>query len=244
MHTTCRSLPVCAPMIIAAPDLAFYECLCERLLHPPSTMTAIAGTPSWNDPLSMAFLFSSPAASFMLSSSDSRHDRPRAFSVATKDFLVITGTPSTTSSQRVVCDLHWSTSAPRRLPGCTPTADPPPPKAGHLGRGGECNLHATAATGGAEDRCQTLLIALTGQGDGAVLTRTRVGGDLRHKLLQLVHVHYPTSTYSTTTLRTLSTFKWLFLHCVLSLTCMGTPTCMGTVLIVLAPHCLRVCVNV
>ena len=67
---TCRSLPVCAPMIIAAPDLAFYECLCERLLHPPSTMTA------WNDPLSMAFLFSSPAASFMLYSSDSRHDRP------------------------------------------------------------------------------------------------------------------------------------------------------------------------
>ena len=115
-------------MIIAAPDLAFYECLCERLLHPPSTMTAIAGTPSWNDPLSMAFLFSSPAASFMLSSSDSRHDRPRAFSVATKDFLVITGTSSTTSSQRVVRDLHWSTSAPRRLPGCTPTADPPPPQ--------------------------------------------------------------------------------------------------------------------
>ena len=127
MHTTCRSLPVCAPMIIAAPDLAFYECLCERLLHPPSTMTAIAGTPSWNDPLSMAFLFSYPTASFMLSSSDSRHDRPKAFSVATKDFLVITGTPSTTSSQRVVRDLHWSTSAPRRLPGCTPTADPPPP---------------------------------------------------------------------------------------------------------------------
>ena len=63
MHTTCRSLPVCAPMIIAAPDLAFYECLCKRLLHPPSTMTEIAGTPSWNDPLSMAFLFFSPAAS-------------------------------------------------------------------------------------------------------------------------------------------------------------------------------------
>ena len=82
-------------MIIAAPDLAFYECLCERLLHPPSTMTAIAGTPLWNDPLSIVFLFSSPAASFMLSSSDSRHDRPRAFSVATKDFLVITGIPST-----------------------------------------------------------------------------------------------------------------------------------------------------
>ena len=102
---TCRSLPVCAPMIIAAPDLAFYECLCERLLHPPSTMTAITGTPSWNDPLSMAFLFSSPAASFMLYSSDSRHDRPRAFSVATKDFLVITGTPSMTSSQRVARDF-------------------------------------------------------------------------------------------------------------------------------------------
>ena len=211
---------MCTYDYIAASDLAFYECLCERLLHPPSTMTAIAGTPSWNDPLSMAFLFSSPAASFMLSSSDSRHDRPRAFLVATKDFLVITSTPSTTSSQRVARDLHRSTSAPRQLPGCTPTTDHP--KAGHLGRGGECNLYATTATGGAEDRCQTLPIALTGQGDGAVLTRTRVGGDLRHKLLQLVHVHYPTSTYSTTTLRTLSTFTWLFLHCVLFPTCMGS----------------------
>ena len=77
--------------------------------------------------------------------------------------------------------IEWRvTSTGRHLPpdGCQValpplTPPPPPPKAGHLGRG-ECNLHAAAAAGSTEDRCQTLPITFTGQGDGAVLTRTRV----------------------------------------------------------------------
>ena len=127
--------------------------------------------------------------------------------------------PARTSSHRVARYLHWSTSAPRRLPGCTPTTDPPPPpKAGHLGQG-ECNFHAAAAAGSTEDRCQTLPITFTGQGDGAVLTRTRVGGDLCHKLLQLVQINYLTATYSTSTLWLLSTIMWLFLLYVASPMC-------------------------
>ena len=141
--------------------------------------------------------------------------------------------PARTLSPRVVHGLHRSTSAPRQLPGCTPTVDPPP-KSGHLGRGEERNLHAAAAAGGTEDRCQTLPIMLTGQGDGAVLTRTRVGGDLRHKLLQLVQINYPTATYSTSTLRILSTVMWLFLLYVAS------PMYIQVLLTLLAPHCLGV----
>ena len=60
-----------------------------------------------------------------------------------------------------------------------------------------------ATAGSTEDKCQTLPITLTGQGDGAVLTRMRVGGDLCHKLLQLVQINYPTATYSTATMASL-----------------------------------------
>ena len=44
-------------------DLALYECLCDLLDHPPSTITVIAGTYSWNEPLSIASFSSSVAAS-------------------------------------------------------------------------------------------------------------------------------------------------------------------------------------
>ena len=36
---------VSAPKITPTPELALYECLCERLLHPQSTTTDIASTP-------------------------------------------------------------------------------------------------------------------------------------------------------------------------------------------------------
>ena len=40
------SFLVAAPKITPTPELALYECLCDRLLQPPSTATVIAGIPS------------------------------------------------------------------------------------------------------------------------------------------------------------------------------------------------------
>ena len=154
-YCTCNGLPVCVPMIMVAPAIALYECLCVCLLHPPSTMTAIVGTPSWNDPLSMTFLFSSSAASSCSprATPTMTDQEPSWWPLRTAWLSPVP--PARTSSPQVVHGLHRSTSAPRQLPGCTPTADPPP-QASHLGRGGERNLHAAAATGSTEDRHQTL----------------------------------------------------------------------------------------
>ena len=51
-----KSLFVLRPNITPTPQRALYECLCVRLLQPASTITVIAGTPSW-------YLFSCIASS-------------------------------------------------------------------------------------------------------------------------------------------------------------------------------------
>ncbi len=90
----CRSFPVSLPNMIAAPEFALYEWLCDLLLHPPSTITVMAGTPSWKDPRSLANRFSSFPASNMDSVSFSFQHCRISRSMLMKFAFVITGTPN------------------------------------------------------------------------------------------------------------------------------------------------------
>ena len=170
---------MCAPMIVLAPDFALYECLRVSLLainddsdcwHRLMEWLPLNGIPPLQSPLC------SPRATPAMTDQE-----PSGW--PWKDLLVITGTPS---MDIVSASGAWpppATSSPIRLPGCTPTADPL--KAGHLGRGGECNLQAVAAAGALRTDARPFRILLTGQRDGAILTRMSVFWDLTNKGLTI-----------------------------------------------------------
>ena len=173
--------------MMATPDFALYECLCECLDHPPSTITVMAGSPSWKLPLfsQLSFFSTSLSHGFL------EFSLPACTYVFVSSYEGSLGHDWNSHGAHRFLQLTMPLPCCHLSPHCSQIGLPPPVPSGplHLLRGFKTDGMLTDLTVPPKNRSQTIP-TLSNYLD-STLTLGRVSIQLFGVLTNLVQGYYP-----------------------------------------------------